>query len=385
MSVFSFCKKRLFTKVIKTFQHQINEVMSVSNQLNETFLKQQVDNMLNNKSVYGAILCVETGDCSVSWAGSAGNISANNRYYIASVTKLYITAMMLMLRKENKLNFTDKIYNYFPEDIIGSIHVLNGKDYSKDITIAHLMSNTSGIPDYFYYDKQEGNSVEDLLQGNDQSWPFDRAIERAKSIKPKFKPGQKGKVHYSDTNYQLLGAIIEKVSGMWVGDALKKYIFQPLNLKDTYAYRDINDSSPVPFYYKSNQVHLPNYLASVTAEGGIVSTARETMVFLKAFFNGYFFPEDLIDELKQNWNMIYFPGQFYFGLGLEKLWTPRIISPLKPIGEVLGFWGQTGAFAFHNPQSNLYFTGTVNQVSGMGHSAAYKAMIKIIQKHQPQT
>lgn len=358
--------------------YQINEVMSVSNQLNETFFKQQVDNMLRNKSVYGAILCVESGDSSVSWAGEAGYISADDRYYIASVTKLYITAGMLMLRAENKLNFTDKIYSYFPEGIIGGIHVLNGKDYSKEITIAHLMSNTSGIPDYFYYDKQEGNSVEDLLRGNDQSWPFDRAIERAKSIKPKFKPGQKGKVHYSDTNYQLLGAIIEKVSGMWVGDALKQYIFQPLNLKDTYAYRDINDSSPVPFYYKSQQVNVPKYLASVTAEGGIVSTARDTMTFLKAFFNGFFFPVDLISELKKNWNMIYFPGQFYFGLGLEKIWTPRIISPLRPIGEVLGFWGQTGAFAFHNPESDLYFTGTVNQVSGMGHSAAYKAMINVI-------
>lgn len=352
----------------------------MSNHLNETFFKQQVDNMLRNKSVYGAILCVETGDNSVSWAGEAGNISADDRYFIASVTKLYITAVMLMLRAEKRLNFTDKIYSYFPKDFIGGIHVLNGKDYSEEITIAHLLSNTSGIPDYFYYDKQKGESVEDLLQGNDQSWPLDKAIEKVKSLKPKFKPGQKGKVHYSDTNYQLLGAIIEKVTGMWIGDALKEYIFQPLNLKDTYAYRDINDSSPVPFYYKSQQVHLPKYLASVTAEGGIVSTARDTMAFLKAFFNGFFFPASLIDELKNNWNMIYFPGQFYFGLGLEKLWTPRIISPLRPIGEVLGFWGQTGAFAFHNPESDLYFTGTINQVSGMGHSAAYKAMINVIKK-----
>jgi CubicO group peptidase (beta-lactamase class C family) len=356
--------------------------MSVSNQLSETFLKQQADNMLKNKNVYGAIFCVEKGDNSLSWTGAAGNLNAENRYYIASVTKLYITAVMLMLREKNKLNFTDKIYSYFPEDIISGIHILNSIDYSKELTIAHLMSNTSGIPDYFYYDKQTGESVEDLLRGNDQSWPFEKAIDKAKSIKPKFKPGQKGKVHYSDTNYQLLGAIIEKVTGMWVGEAFAEYIFKPLNLEDTYAYRDINDSSPAPFFYKSQQVHLPQYLASVTAEGGIVSTAKDTMAFLKAFFNGFFFPADLIEELKKNWNMIYFPGQFYFGLGLEKLWTPRIISPLKPIGEILGFWGQTGAFAFHNPENNLYFTGTVNQVNGMGHSAAYKAMINVIKAAQ---
>jgi len=346
--------------------------------LNESFLTQTVQNMLRNKNVFGAVMKVENGDSTFTWSGSAGNLNNDDSYYIASVTKLYITAIMLMLRAENKLAFTDKVFSFFPEGFIDGINVLGGKDYSKEITITHLMSNTSGIPDYFYYDKQKGNSVEDLMLGNDQAWPLERAIETAKTLKPKFKPGQKGKVHYSDTNYQLLGAIIEKVTSKWVGDALKEYIFDPLRLKDTYAYRDMNDQSPVPFYYKNQRVHVPKYIASITAEGGIVSNALETMIFLKAFFNGFFFPKDSIEELKENWNMIYFPGQFYFGLGLEKIWTPRIISPLKPIKEVLGFWGQTGAFAFHNPETDFYFTGTVNQLSGMGHSAAYKAMINII-------
>lgn len=72
------------------------------------------------------------------------------------------------------------------------------------------------------------------------------------------------------------------------------------------------------------------------------------------------------------------PGMFYFGVGLEKLWTPRIISPFKPIREVLGFWGQTGSFAFYNPDADLYFCGTTNQINGAGHRAAANAMVKII-------
>ncbi len=56
----------------------------------------------------------------------------------------------------------------------------------------------------------------------------------------------------------------------------------------------------------------------------------------------------------------------------------RIISPMKPIKEILGFWGQSGAFAFYNPERDIYFTGTVNQSSGFGHSAAHKAMLKTI-------
>ena len=301
----------------------------MESKLNGLFFEEVAQKMLKNKSVFGAVLCVEKGDSSISWVGGVGNIKAEDRYFIASVTKLYVTAVMLMLRAENKLTFQDKMYKYFSEELISGIHVIGGVDYTKEITIAHLLSNISGIPDYFYYDKPKGEAATDLIQGNDQPWPLDKAIQRVKTLKPKFKPGQKGKVNYSDTNYQLLGGIIEKVTGKWIGDVFNEYIFQPLNLKDTYAYQDINDTTPVPIYYKSQEVHAPRYMASVTAEGGIVSTAKETMVFLKAFFNGFFFPKEAISELKENWNMIYFPGQFYFGLGIEKLWTPRIFSPCK--------------------------------------------------------
>ncbi len=346
--------------------------------MNESFFNTAVQHMLKNRSVYGAVLCVENGDSSISWIGGAGNIKAEDRYYIASVTKLYITAVMVMLRAENKLAFTDSICAYFPDELISRIHVLDGVDYTKSITIAHLLRNTSGIPDYFYYEKPKGEAAAHLFRGNDQSWPLDKVIQQAKALKPKFKPGQKGKVHYSDTNFQLLGGIIEQVTGKWVGDVFKEYIFQPLHLTNTYAYRDINDKTPVPMYYKSQVVHAPKYLASITAEGGIVSTAADTMAFLKAFFTGFFFPKDVLSELMETWNMIFFPGQFYFGLGIEKIWTPRLFSPFKPIKDVLGFWGQSGAFAFHNPETDLYFTGTVNQLSGFGHSAAYRAIMKII-------
>lgn len=350
----------------------------MENKLNETYFMETTQKMLKNKSVYGAVFCVENSDKSISFIEGIGDIKSDDRYFIASVTKLYVTAVMIMLREEGKLDFSDRMHTYFPEGLIDKIHVLNGKDNTKDITIAHLLSNTSGIPDYFYYDKPKGEAASMLLTGKDQAWPLDKAVMNAKKLKPKFMPGQKGKVNYSDTNFQLLGGIIEKVTGRQIGEVFDEYIFKPLGLKDTYAYKDLADTTPVPMYYKTQKIHAPNYMASVTAEGGIVSTAKESMAFVKAFFEGFFFPKEMIEELKTNWNMIYFPGQFFFGLGLEKLWTPRIFTPVKPIGEVLGFWGQSGAFAWYNPKTGLFFTGTINQASGFGHSAAYRAIIRII-------
>ena len=350
----------------------------MSERLHDEFFQEITDGMLRNRHVRGAAFCVENGANSISWAGASGNIQPNDRYFIASVTKLYVTAVMIMLRNQGKLEFSDPMHTYFPAEMVRGIHVLNGTDHTREITIAQLMSNTSGIPDYYYYDKAKGEAASDLLAGNDEAWPLERAIEKAKTLKPKFIPGQSGKVHYSDTNYQLLGGIIETVTGKGIGEVFRECIFAPLNLQNTYVFSDLEDSTPVPILYKTREIHAPRYMASVSAEGGIVSTSRECMQFLKGFFNGVFFPQEAIEELKQKWNMIYFPGQFFFGLGLEKLWTPWIFSPFKPIGEILGFWGQTGAFAFHHPGKDLYFTGTINQVSGMGHSAAFNGVLKVV-------
>lgn len=348
------------------------------NKINESFLSDVTHKMIKNRHVYGAVLCVESGDETVSWVGAAGDLKKDDRFFIASVTKLCITTLILQLRNEGKLKLNDKITQYFPEGYLDGLHVLKGVEYTGEITITHLLANTSGIPDYFSHKQENGKTAADeLFDGKDEPWPLERTLENVKEMTPKFRPGQKKKAKYSDTNFQLLGKIIETVTGKKLAAVFQERIFDELELKNTYAYRDLNDNTPVQMYYKDKKLHLPNYIASVTAEGGVVSTARELMIFLKAFFNGRFFPEGDLNELKK-WNLIWFPGQFYFGIGLEKLWTPRILSPFKPIREIIGCWGQSGAFAFHHPDTDLYFTGTVNQSSGFGHSAAVKAMIKII-------
>ncbi|WP_152655504.1 serine hydrolase [Oceanobacillus sp. CFH 90083] len=348
------------------------------NKLNESFLHHTVQKMVKKRNNFGAVLCVEQGNNDFSWVGAAGNMAEHDPYFIASVTKLYVTAVVLKLRSESRLQLEDKIANYLSEDIVRGIHVLDRVDYSNEITIKHLISNTSGIPDYFACKQSNGKKVaSQLFNGHDEKWHLEKTLDLIKKQKPKFKPGQKGKVNYSDTNYQLLGRIMENITGLSMSEVFQTFIFDALELSQTYVYEDVHDTKPVSLYYKSSALHLPLYMSSVTPEGGIVSTAKDTMKFLKAFFNGHFFPKEDLEELKQ-WQMIFFPGQFYFGVGLEKLWTPRILSPSNPIQEILGFWGQSGAFAFYNPERDIFFTGTINQCSGLGHSAAFKAMIKVI-------
>jgi D-alanyl-D-alanine carboxypeptidase len=342
------------------------------------FLEATVARMLRSRAVHGAILCVERGDGSLSWRGAAGNLDADDRYFIASVTKMYVTVVVLQLRREGRVDLDDPIARHLPDELIGGLHVMEGVDRTHEITVRHLMSNTSGLTDYFFGKGPDGRSAgQALLEGHDEAWPLERIVERARTLRPRFVPGRPGKVHYSDTNYELLGRIIETITGTPIGDVFRETIFEPLGLRHTYAFDDPADTSPAPMYYRDRPLHVPKYIASVTAEGGLVSTAAEVMVFLRAFFAGRFFPPETLAEL-QRWNRIYFPGQFDFGIGLERQWIPWIMSPRNPIGDLLGFWGQSGAFAFHNPDRDLFFTGTVNQLSGMGHSAAVGAMVRIM-------
>ncbi len=335
--------------------------------------------MVDNKSIFSVAIKVENGDASLSWSGAAGSMQVDDKYFIASVTKMYITVLVMNLMDEGKIRLEDKISKHLPNEFCTKLHVFKGFDYSDQLTVKHLITNTSGIPDYFFHKQENGRTVADeLLEGKDEAWPLGRTIGLIKGLKPKFKPGEKAA--YSDSNYQLLGRIIEEVSGLSIPEIMKAYIFDPLGLKSTYVYQDKLDDSPAPFYYGSKKLWLPNYMASIGPEGGIVSTIDEVMIFLKAFFGGVFFPKEKIASLKE-WKMIFPPpGLFQFGIGLEKLWIPWIFSPFKYPGEILGFWGQTGTFAFYNPKTDLYFCGATNQINGTGHRKATGLMIKTVKR-----
>ena len=347
--------------------------------INENLLNNCLDNIISAKNIFGAVLKVESGDASFAWPGSRGEMKPGSKYFIASVTKLYVTAVVMSLIEQQKLNMEAKIAGYLPAHYVEGLHLLKRVDYSGEITIRHLISNTSGLPDYFTHKEHGKPTAADLLlSGKDEPWGFEKTLDYAKKMTPKFAPGKKGKVAYSDTNYRLLGKIIEAVTSENIGEVFREYIFDKLGLCHTYVYSDVGDNEPAAFYYKEKKLWLPSYMASVGVEGGIVSTTDEVMGFLKAFFGGRFFPKEKIEELKK-WNLLLPPpGLFYFGVGLERIPTPRFISLRKPINEILGFWGQSGSFAWYNPDTDLYFAGTTNQVDGSGHRAAGKAILKII-------
>lgn len=341
-------------------------------------LQNLLDRTTRNKHLFGISLTVVKGGN--TWSGASGNLAADEQFFIASTTKLFTSALIFKLRAAGKLALSDKISNYLPEDVMKGLHIYKGKDYSGEIDIAQLLSHRSGIPDYFLTGRNGKKSLEhEISSGTDVKWDFQHALSWSKEMSPKFKPGQSGKAHYSDTNYQLLEKILEKVYETSYEELITQEICSPLGLKKTYLFTDIEDDRPKHLYFKADSLSIPKAMSSFRADGGIVSSAQELMVFLKAFMNGVLFPQAYINEI-QSWNKVFFPLES--GIGLQRFKTPWFFSPFKRIPDIIGHSGLSGAFAFYAPEKDIYMTGTVNQVSNPGNSfqLMIKALVQLMKK-----
>ena len=339
----------------------------------EKSLQTVLDKTVDGKRVFGTSFGIKTDD--FTWLGHSGNMKYEQCYFIASTTKLFTTAIIMRLMQDGSLNTGDKISKFFDESNLKGLHVFKGKDYSGELTVRYLLAHTSGLPDYFQDKDKNGESLEnELKRGNDQYWTFEQSMERTKSLWPHFVPGTKGKAHYSDANFQLLGKIIETVNEKTYAESCNDLIIKPLGLQKTYLYSDISDTLPKPLFYKTNELKIPRAMTSFGPDGGIVSTSAEMLTFIEAFFTGKLFPAEYLKEM-QDWNRIFFPMRSGVGIHLFKL--PWIFNPTGAVPDFIGHSGLSGALAFYSPADKIYVAGTVNQVANP--DISFKTMIKLTQ------
>jgi D-alanyl-D-alanine carboxypeptidase len=343
----------------------------MADKMNKSTLDRIVHDALRKKYIYGVVFYVASDDGSVDLISAAGDIKEDSQYYIASINKIFVSAIILRMHRDGQLDFRDEISKYLPEETIRGLHVHKGSDYSHELSIVHLMSQTSGLPGYLIDKQTNGKrAMTELEAGIDQPWPTGKVIQEVKKMKTHFPPGQPGRAKYIDTNHQILSLVIENIVGQPINSVLRD-LFEELNLTQTYVYEDVNDKNFVPARYKSEIINIPLFLTSTRND--IISTASDQIKFLKAFFTGYFFPKDRMHELYK-WNNVFFP--FKYGIGIQKFYLPRILSPFKPVPDMIGHSGSVGSVAFYVPDIGVYITGTVNQQARP--NVAFQTMIRIV-------
>lgn len=341
--------------------------------MDKRYLDQLISKTIGKNNIAGAVMYLSSGDGSFNLISSAGNLQEDSKYYIASINKLFMSSIILRLITEGRLRLDNKFSDFVSEDVVSNLHVLRGKDYSSEITLKQMISQTSGLPDYIEDKQKDGHiAMKALEAGLDPAWPVEKVVEEVKKMKPYFPPGKPGKAKYIDTNHQLLELVIEKVTGKPNIQVLNN-LFQELDMRDTYVVSDINDKSYVPVRYKEKEISISNFLCST--KNDIISTARDQMIFIKAFFAGYFWPKERLEEL-ETWNKIFFP--FEYGVGIQKFSIPTVFTMFRKQPPLIGHAGSVGSVAFYVPKKDVYFTGTVNQQAQP--SAIYQIMLKVISK-----
>jgi len=218
------------------------------------------------------------------------------KYRIGSVSKMFTGTMIFQLIEEKKLSLTTTLATYFPQ--------LPDAD---KITIAEMLNHHSGLH----------NLTDDPLYATyfGRQMSEDELIAIIAKQKPDFEPGTK--VSYSNTNFILLGYIIEKITGESYAEELRKRITSKIGLVDTYYGSKTNslNGEAYSYTYNSQWAQMPETDMSIPGgAGAIVSTPTDLVKFIDALFAGKLISTaslTYMEKLENNYGMAMFVIPFY--------------------------------------------------------------------------
>ncbi|MBF8185036.1 beta-lactamase family protein [Nonomuraea sp. K274] len=229
--------------------------------------------------------------------GKGGRIPADARFRVGSQTKSMTQVVLMQLVGEGRLALDDKL-----SDLLPAVVEKDLVERADEITVEQLVHHTSGIPNWY---------TPELVDGFDFTTNYSPTdlIAKSRTVPRSQEPGEK--FSYSNTNYYLLGLIIEDLTGETVSAEFERRIFGPLGLDDTYL--------PVRFPGGIKGPHGHGYFPDENGElvdvdrlnmsygyaaGGVISTADD----LAAYHHALAGEELLSKELKDALNAGRVPG-----------------------------------------------------------------------------
>jgi CubicO group peptidase (beta-lactamase class C family) len=167
-----------------------------------------------------AVMVIQNGRISFSEAFGLRDMArrlpvrSDTLFEIGSITKQFTAASILQLQEAGKLKLDDNVSNYLPD-----------APHAREVTIRELLAHTSGLHDYLDTPQADQLSSKPIS--------YDELIARIAPLPLDFTPGSRWA--YSNTGYQILGRIIEKVSGETYMGYVRRQILDPLHMRNTHT------------------------------------------------------------------------------------------------------------------------------------------------------
>lgn len=225
-------------------------------------------------------------------------ITASTPIHIASVSKVLTAAVILKLIDLDKLSLDRKLTEILPEFPY------------EDITIQMLLNHRSGLPNYAYFADDRAIWDRSILHNQDVL----NLLAKHK-FGLYFKPDKK--FGYCNTNYVMLALVIEKITHMSYAKAMKKIIFDPLEMKNTYVFDYDTDRTKSSLSYKGNNVQYGfDFLDAVYGDKNIYSTPRDLLKFDLATYSKKFLNPKLVKQVFKGYSYEH-KGERNYGLGIR--------------------------------------------------------------------
>ena len=210
------------------------------------------------------------------------------RFGIASGTKFFTALAIGKLIEAGKLSFSTRL-----KDCIA----LDFPRYSPEITIRHLLTHTSGIPDYFDEEKiTDFDNFTISIPWYELRGPGDY-LAAFPDEDMKFAPGER--FSYSNGGYILLGVVIEELSGLKYQEFVEREIFEAIGMKRSgyFAMNKLPEKTALGYVeeeggWRTNVFNLPIVGAS---DGGAFTTVQDIATLWKAFWGYEILPKELVD------------------------------------------------------------------------------------------
>ncbi|MGH9838824.1 MAG: serine hydrolase domain-containing protein [Blastocatellia bacterium] len=291
-------------------------------------------------------------------------------FRIASVTKTFVAAAILRLHEDGKLNINDPINRYLPKEYAESLE--EGGYPTREITLRHLLTHTSGIHDYAIDSKY----METVLKDPKHRWTRMEQVQFAlKYGKPHFVPGSG--FHYSDTGYVLLGEIVERASRQDLAMALRTLLnFKKLGLDETW----LETLEPAPRGVKEISHPYLGLLDAIVFDpstdlyggGGLVSSVEDQARFFRALLTNQVFrkPQTLqtmleIPAVNRTASLRNYAMGILLRNAKEDCWGHT------------GFWG---TMVFYCPRSDVAIARHLNQAQPEKSFRINNLMLKLIEQ-----
>lgn len=239
----------------------------------------ELDEYLKSKGFSGTAVVVKNGKVLLNkgygLANREKNIpnNAETTFYIGSISKAFVATAIMQLKDQKKIQPEDTVAKYIPDFPRGG-----------EIKLVHLLTHTSGIPEY-------ETGTDDISH--------EELLKRIGQQKRLFNPGEKWK--YSDSNYSILGYIVEKVSGQPLEEYIKQHIFDVVGMKNSGFGTELEKTKYPSTGYKvvNNNMTVPPIpsMSQLYGNGDIYTSANDLYLFNEALFSGKLISKESYDQM----------------------------------------------------------------------------------------